>query len=79
MKFGSNFEAIFWKKLLAIIVQGIFQKLKMAITQKLFVAISSSFLYSIRMSICITKRNKNWGQFWSHFSEKRMDYSTEYF
>ena len=41
--------------------------LKMLITQKIFVRISSNFLHSIRTSICIRKSNKNWGWFWSQF------------
>ena len=44
---------------------GIFSKigrfLKMAITQKIEVGISSNFLHSISTSICIRKCNKN---FW---------------
>ena len=78
-KFFCIFGAIFWKKAWAI-VQGIFQKLadffKMAITQKIFIGISSNFLYSIRTSICIRKCNKNFLHFWSHFLEKSMGYST---
>ena len=50
--------------------------LKMAITQKFEVGISSNFLHSIRTSICIKKSNKNLGWFRSHFSEKSMGYST---
>ena len=38
---------------------GIF--LKMAITQKVLVGISSNFLHSMRTSIRIRKCNKNWG------------------
>ena len=53
--------------------------LKMAITRKIEVGISSNFLHSIRTSICIRKCNKNWGCFWSHFLEKTMGYSTVYF
>ena len=55
----------FFEKSMGYIVQGNFQKLahflKMAITQKLLVGISSNFLHSIRTSICIRKCNKNRG------------------
>ena len=50
--------------------------LKMIITRKFELGISSNFLYSIRMLICIRKYNKNFGCFWSHFLEKSMGYST---
>ena len=50
--------------------------LKMAITQKFEVGISSNFLHNIRTSICIRKCNKNLRWFLSHFSEKSMGYST---
>ena len=52
---------------------------KIAITQKILVGISSNFLHSIRTSICIRKRNKNFLHFRSHFLEKSMGYSTGYF
>ena len=44
--------------------------LKMVITRKILVRISSNFLHSIRTSICIRKCNKNWGWFRSLFLEK---------
>ena len=53
---------------------GIF--LKMAITQKFKVGISSNFLHSIRTSMCIKKCNKKILWFRSHFLEKSMGYST---
>ena len=53
--------------------------LKMVITQKIQVGISSNFLHSIRISICIRKCNKNFLHFWSHFFEKSMGYSTGHF
>ena len=53
--------------------------LKMAITQKFELRISSNFLHSIRTSICIRKYNKNFLRFRSHFLEKNMGYSTGYF
>ena len=59
---------------------GIFSKigrfLKMIITWKIEVGISSNFLHSISTSICIRKCNKNFGWFRSHFLEKSMGYST---
>ena len=61
---GVIFEPFFLIKAW-VIVQGNFQKLahflKMAITQKVLVGMSSNFLHSIRKSICIRKCNKNWG------------------
>ena len=53
---------------------GIF--LKMAVTQKFEVGISSNFLHNIRTSICIRKCNKIFLWFRSHFLEKSMGYST---
>ena len=53
--------------------------LKMFITQKFQVGISSNFLHSIRTSMCIWKCNKNFGWFLSHFLEKTMDYSPCFF
>ena len=47
----------------------------MVITRKIEVGIDSNFLHSLSTSICIRKRNKNWGSFFSHFLEKSMDYS----
>ena len=62
---GGDFGAIFWKKAWAIYSTGYFleidQFLKMALTQKFLVRISSNFLHSIRTSICIRKCDKNWG------------------
>ena len=55
------------------------QFLKMAITQKIEVVISSNFLHSISTSTCIKKCNKKLGWFWSHFFEKTMGYSLGYF
>ena len=49
--------------------------LKMAVTRKIEVRISSNFLHSISTLICIRKCNKNLGQFQSHFLKKTMDYS----
>ena len=50
---------------------GIFSKnglfLKMAITRKIEVGISSNFLHSISTSICIRKCNKNFGDFGAIF------------
>ena len=60
---GGDFGAIF-QKIAWAIVQGIFRIgsfLKMVITRKIGVRISSNFLHSIRTSICIRKRNKNGG------------------
>ena len=59
--------------------EGLFKNwpiFKMAITQKLFIEISSNFLHSIRTSICIRKCNKIFLWFRSHFLEKSMGYST---
>ena len=47
---------------------GIF--LKIAITLKFQVGITSNFLHSIRTSICIRKCNKNWGDFGAIFFGK---------
>ena len=44
--------------------------LKMAITLKLELRISSNFLHSIRTSICIRKSNKNFGDFGAIFWKK---------
>ena len=55
------------------------QFLKMAITRKIEVRISSNFLHSISTSICIRKCNKIFLHFRSHFLEKSMGYSTGYF
>ena len=72
-KNGGDFLAIFWKKAWAT-VQGIFLEfgpfLKMAITRKFELGISSNFLHSIRTSICIRKCNKNWGDFLAIFWKK---------
>ena len=68
----GDFGAIFWKKAWAI-VQGIFQKLdhfKKLLQLESFLKISSNFLHSISISICIRKSNKNWGKFWSHLFGK---------
>ena len=52
----------------------LFQKIgsffKMLVTQKLFAVNRSSFLHSIRTSICIRKCNKNLEKFWGQFLEK---------
>ena len=53
--------------------------LKMVITWKIEVGISSNFVHSIRTSIYIRKCNKNFWWFRSHFLEKSMGYSTGYF
>ena len=53
--------------------------LKMAITRKIEVRISSNFLHSISTSICIRKCNKNFSRFRSHFLKKTMGYSLRYF
>ena len=53
--------------------------LKMTVTQKIEVGISSNLLHSISTSICIRKCNKNFWWFRSHFLEKTMDYSTVIF
>ena len=53
--------------------------LKMAITQKFELRISSNFLHSIRTSICIRKCNKFFCDFGAIFLEKSMGYSTGYF
>ena len=53
--------------------------LKMAVTQKIEVEISSNLLHSISTSICIRKCNKNRGSFFGHFLEKPMGYSTGFF
>ena len=53
--------------------------LKMAITRKIEVGISSNLLHSISTLICIRKCNKNLGGFFGHFLEKTMDYSLGYF
>ena len=50
--------------------------LKMVITRKFELGISSNFLHNIRTSICIWKCNKNFWWFLSHFLEKTMGYST---
>ena len=50
--------------------------LKMVVTQKIEVGISSNLLHSINTSICIRKCNKNRGSFFDHFLEKSMGYST---
>ena len=50
--------------------------LKMLITRKIKVGISSNFLHSIMTSICIRKCDKNFLHFRSHFLEKSMGYST---
>ena len=50
--------------------------LKMAITQKIEVGISSNFVHSIGTSICIRKCDKKFLHFRSHFLEKSMGYST---
>ena len=55
------------------------QFLKMAITRKIEVRISSNFLHSIRTSICIRKCDKKFLHFRSHFFEKSMGYSTGHF
>ena len=44
--------------------------LKMIITQKFELGISSNFLHSIRTSVCIRKYNKNWGDFGAIFWKK---------
>ena len=44
--------------------------LKMAVTQKIEVGISSNLLHSISTSICIRKCNKNRGSFFGYFLEK---------
>ena len=53
--------------------------LKLVVTRKIFVGISSNLLHSISTSICIRKCNKNRGSFFSHFLEKSMGYSLRYF
>ena len=53
--------------------------LKVAVTQKIEVGISSNLLQSIFTSIYIRKCNKNFWSFRSHFLEKTMDYSLGYF
>ena len=50
--------------------------LKMVITRKFELGISSNFLQSISISICMRKCNKHFGWFRSHFLEKSMGYST---
>ena len=44
--------------------------LKMVITRKFELGISSNFLHSIRTSICIRKCNKNFGDFGAIFWKK---------
>ena len=44
--------------------------LKMTITRKIDVGISSNFLHSISTSICIKKCNKNFGDFGAIFWKK---------
>ena len=44
--------------------------LKMAVTRKIEVGMSSNFLHSIRTSICIIKCNKIWGDFGAIFWKK---------
>ena len=53
--------------------------LKLTVTRKIEVRISSNLLHSIITSICIRKCNKNFWWFRSHFLEKSMDYSTVIF
>ena len=53
--------------------------LKMTVTRKIEVGISSNLLHSISTSICIRKCNKKFSWFRSHFLEKSMDYSTVIF
>ena len=53
--------------------------LKMTVTRKIEVGISSNLLHSISTSICIRKCNKNFWCFRSHFLQKSMDYSTVIF
>ena len=53
--------------------------LKMAVTRKIEVGISSNLLHSISTSICIRKCNKNFEWFFGHFLEKSMGYSTMIF
>ena len=53
--------------------------LKMVITQKIEVGISSNLLHSISTSICIRKCNKKFSHFRSHFLKKSMGYSLRYF
>ena len=53
--------------------------LKVAVTRKIEVGISSNLLQSIFTSICIRKCNKNFWSFRSHFLEKTMGYSLRYF
>ena len=53
--------------------------LKLAITRKIEVGISSNFLHSIRTSICIRNVIKIVGDFGAIFRKKTIGYSTEYF
>ena len=53
--------------------------LKMNVTRKIEVGISSNLLHSISTSICIRKCNKKFSWFRSHFLEKSMGYSTVIF
>ena len=61
IKFGGDFEAIFGKNH-GLISTGISSKfwhfLKMVITRKIEVGISSNLLHRISTSICIRKCNK---------------------
>ena len=53
--------------------------LKMTVTRKIEVGISSNLLQNLSTSMCIRKCNKNFWCFRSHFSEKSMGYSLRYF
>ena len=53
--------------------------LKMTVTQKIEVGITSNLLHSISTSICIRKCNKNFWWFRCHFLEISMGYSTAIF
>ena len=62
-----------------VIFSKFWRFLKMVVTRKIEVRISSHLLHSISTSICIRKCNKNFWWFRSHFLEKSMGYSTGIF
>ena len=69
IKIWGDFGAIFWKKTMGYYSLRYFSDfglfLKMAVTRKIEVGISSNFLHSISTSICITKCNGDFGAiFW---------------
>ena len=61
------------------IFSDFWQFLKMVVTQKIEVGITSNLLHSISTSICIRKCNKNFWWFRCHFLEISMGYSTAIF